>query len=180
MPSLFFHRIDRGERVDHAGADIALVARNRARRFDQTAAHLVGRELRIARQQQRGDTAGMGGGERGPALPTAAISTMPRACALASMSRNIGSGGPAKLILTMRAFLLAAQSRPLRMLKVVPCAPSAVPEKARTASSFTFGATPTSFECAAMAPAMPVPCICAGPGVPSASYSSAITPARSE
>src|SRR5664279_3232525 len=104
---------------------------------------------------------------------------MPRACALASMSRNIGSGGPAKLILTMRAFLLAAQSRPLRILKVVPCALSLSPEKARTASSFTFGATPMSLECAAMAPAMPVPCICAGDDVPSASYWSAITPARS-
>ena len=65
------------------------------------------------------------------------------------------------------------------MLKVVACALSPPPEKARTASSFTFGATPISLLCAAMAPAMAVPCECAGPGVPMASYSSAITPARS-
>lgn len=41
--------IDRAECVDHAGADVALVARNRTRRLDQQAAHLVGRELWIAR-----------------------------------------------------------------------------------------------------------------------------------
>src|SRR5262249_48417921 len=53
------------------------------------------------------------GGELGRALPTAAISTMPRALALSSISCSMGSRGPAKLMLTMRAFLLAAQSRPL-------------------------------------------------------------------
>ena len=58
------------------------------------------------------------------------------------MSVSIGSRGPAKLILMMRAPWLAAQSTPLRILNVVPCALSCSPAKARTASSFTFGATP--------------------------------------
>ena len=66
------------------------------------------------------------------------------------------------------------------MLNVVPWAPSDVPENARTASSRTLGATPISLLWAAMAPAMAVPCICAGAAVPTTSFSPAITPARSE
>ncbi len=64
-------------------------------------------------------------------------------------------------------------------LKVVPCALSPSPENARTASSRTFGATPISLLCAAMAPAMAVPCGCGVAVPPSASSSPANTPARS-
>ena len=105
--------------------------------------------------------------------------TMPCACTLDSMLRTIGSAGPAKLIFMTRAPLPAAQSRPLRILKLVLCALSLSPVKARTASSFTFGATPSSFACEAIAPAMPVPCRCGGEGEPNTSNWSANTPARS-
>jgi hypothetical protein len=82
-------------------------------------------------------------------------------------------------MLMMRAFLLAAQSTLSRILNVVLSALSPEPEKARTASSFTFGATPTSLLRAAIAPAMAVPCEWAMVGEPTTSYSSATTPVRS-
>jgi hypothetical protein len=98
---------------------------------------------------------------------------------MASICCNIGSAGPAKLMLMMRAFFAAAQSMPLRILKVVLCALSPAPVKARTARSLTFGATPTSLLFAAIAPAIAVPCACGGAGVPTASNSSAMAPTRS-
>src|SRR6188508_2343200 len=88
-------------------------------------------------------------------------------------------GRPAKLMLMMRAFLLAAQSTLLRILNVVLSELSPEPEKARTASNFTFGATPVNLLRAAIAPAIAVPCEWAMAGEPTTSYSSATTPVRS-
>ncbi len=58
---LIAQRINRAECVNHAGAEVASFARNGMRRCDQHTAHIVRRELRIARQQKRRHTAGMRG-----------------------------------------------------------------------------------------------------------------------
>src|SRR5580704_13824304 len=77
-----------------------------------------------------GSAPGNSGGDFGPALPAAAISTMPLSCAFLSARSIEGSRGPAKLILMMRTPLVAAQSRPLRMLNVVESALDGPLEKA--------------------------------------------------
>src|SRR6266436_7321140 len=66
-----------------------------------------------------GSAPGNSGGDFGPALPAAAISTMPLSCAALRVRSREGSRGPAKLILITRTPLLDAHSRPLRMLKDV-------------------------------------------------------------
>src|SRR5215813_11049649 len=73
---------------------------------------------------------GNSGGDFGPALPAAAIRTMPLSYAALSARASEGSLGPAKLILMMRAPSCTDQLMPLRMLNVVLSAVAAVVEKA--------------------------------------------------
>ena len=68
---------------------------------------------------------------------------------------------------------------PLSMLNVVLSASAAVLEKACTASKRAPGAVPSSRWCAAIAPAMPVPCACGFSGAPTASKRCATAPSRS-
>src|SRR5262252_8829328 len=103
-----------------------------------------------------GSAPGNSGGDFGPALPAAAIRTMPLSYAALSARSSEGSLGPAKLILMMRAPSCTDQLMPLRMLNVVLSAVAAVVEKACTASSRAAGAVPSKRWCAAMAPAVPV------------------------
>src|SRR5207237_70687 len=55
-----------------------------------------------------GSAAGNSGGDFGPALPAAAIRTMPLSCATLNARSSVGSRGPAKLMLTMRTSVLMA------------------------------------------------------------------------
>src|SRR5438094_4624294 len=73
-----------------------------------------------------GSAPGNSGGDFGPALPPAAIRTMPLSYAALSARSSEGSLGPAKLILMMRAPSCTDQLTPLRMLNVVLSAVAAV------------------------------------------------------
>src|SRR5205085_9834950 len=68
-----------------------------------------------------------------------------------------GSDGPAKLILITRAPFTAAQSSPLRILKVEPSPLALADSKARTARMRAAGAEPISLAWATMRPAIAVP-----------------------
>ena len=66
-------------------------------------------------------------------------------------------------MLMTRAPFSTAQSIPLMMLKVVPSPLCVRGSNARTASTPTRGAVPSTLRRAAIAPAMPVPCGCGAP-----------------
>src|ERR1051325_5409325 len=66
-----------------------------------------------------GSAAGYCGGDFGPKLPEAAISTAPLALAAASSRDRFGSAGPAKLMLMMRACRSEAYWMLLRIAMVV-------------------------------------------------------------
>src|SRR5258707_7366139 len=104
-----------------------------------------------------GSAPGKSEGDFGPALPAAAIRTMPLSYAALSARASEGSLGPAKLILMMRAPSCADQLMPLRILNVVLSAVVALAEQALTASSRAASAGPTHRWGAATAPAQPVP-----------------------
>src|SRR5215469_5302096 len=91
----------------------------------------------------KGMAPGKSGGDFGPALPAAAIRTMPLSYVALSARSSEGSLGPAKLILMMRTLSCTDQLMPLRMLNVVLSAVAAVLEKACTASSGAAGAVPS-------------------------------------
>src|SRR5262249_49367216 len=76
-----------------------------------------------------GSAPGNSGGDFGPALPAAAIRTMPLSYADLSARPSEGSRGPAKLMLMMRAPSCTDQLMPLRMLNVVLSVVDAVLEK---------------------------------------------------
>src|SRR4051794_27120113 len=89
-----------------------------------------------------GSDAGNSGGDFGPALPAAAISTTPFLAAPAKARPIAGSFGPAKLILMILAPRDTDHSRLFRMAKVLPSALLPVTAKARTARICDDGAAP--------------------------------------
>ena len=78
-----------------------------------------------------------------------------------------------------RAPFAAAQSRPLRILKVVPSALVPCRIEGADREDARAGAAPISLPCAAIRPAMAVPCLCGVIGVSSASKVCATAPASS-
>ena len=90
-----------------------------------------------------GSEAGNNGGDFGPALPTAAISTIAAFVARPQHQRadRVLRTGKAHID-DARAIAGTAQSSPLRMQKVVPSALPDTGSKARTARIGHFGATP--------------------------------------
>src|SRR5258707_14280719 len=77
-----------------------------------------------------GSAPGNSGGDFGPALPAAAIRTMPLSYAALSARASEGSLGPEKLMLMMRTPSCTDQLMPLRLFKLVLSAGAPVPGEA--------------------------------------------------
>ena len=91
-----------------------------------------------------GSAAGYCGGDFGPKLPDAAISTAPLALAAASWRARPGSAGPAKLMLMMRACCSEAYSTLLRIAMVVASATGPAGHRRRGWRGFSQPARPPS------------------------------------